>query len=47
MVCIITKVDLIDSAVEESVSNVQYSHEIHLLRNFVSLETGMPINQVR
>jgi hypothetical protein len=47
MVCIVTKVDLVDAAAGESVSHVPWSHDIHLLRNFVSLETGMPVNQAR
>jgi hypothetical protein len=46
MVCIVTKVDLVDPSIDESVTNVQFSHEVHLLRQFVSLEIGMPVNQV-
>ena len=46
MVCIVTKVDLIDAHIEADTSNVVFSAEVHHLRQFVSAETGMPANQV-
>ena len=47
MVCLLTKVDLVDPTVTQSVTNLQYSQDIHLLRHLVSRDTGMPLNQVR
>ena len=47
MVCIVTKVDLIDPQIEADTVNVVHSAQVHHLRQFVSNETGMPVNQVR
>lgn len=46
LVCIVTKVDLVDPEVQKDVVNVMTSQQVHLLRQFVSVETGMPVNQV-
>lgn len=46
MVCIVTKVDLIDPRIEADTVNVVFSSHVHHLRQFVSAETGMPANQV-
>jgi GTP-binding protein EngB required for normal cell division len=46
MVCILTKVDLVDAEVEADVAEVQYSAVLQRLRECVARETGMPLNQV-
>jgi hypothetical protein len=46
MICIITKVDLIDAEIEADTANVMFSRDVDFLRHVVSKETGMPINQV-
>ena len=45
-ICILTKVDLIDEAVEEDVAAVQQSFAVHQLRQCISHATGIPMNQV-
>jgi hypothetical protein len=47
MICIITKVDLIDADIEADTTNVMFSRDVDLLRDVVSKETGMPFNQVQ
>jgi hypothetical protein len=46
MICVITKVDLVDEDVAEDVATVQTSFLTHLMRQCVSQNTGLPMNQV-
>lgn len=46
-ICILTKVDLVDEAIEEDVAAVQSSFAVHQLRQCISHSTGIPMNQVR
>jgi hypothetical protein len=46
MICVITKVDLVDEEVSEDVACVQTSLIIHMVRQCVSQTTGLPMNQV-
>lgn len=46
MIIILTKIDLVDPSIDESVANTAYSHDVHLLRICVSKHTGVPLNQV-
>jgi translation elongation factor EF-G len=47
MICVITKVDLVDEEVAEDVAAVQTSFLTHVMRQCVSQNTGLPMNQVR
>lgn len=47
MICVITKVDLVDEEVADDVACVQTSFLTHLMRQCVSQNTGLPMNQVR
>lgn len=46
MICVITKVDLVDEEVADDVACVQTSFVTHLMRQCVSQNTGLPMNQV-
>lgn len=46
-ICILTKVDLVDEAIEDDVAAVQQSFAVHQLRQCISHATGIPMNQVR
>lgn len=45
-ICILTKVDLVDAAIEDDVATVQQSFAVHQLRQCISHATGIPMNQV-
>jgi acetylornithine deacetylase/succinyl-diaminopimelate desuccinylase-like protein len=47
MICILTKVDLVDGDIEADVAEVQYSETVQRLRECLARETGLPMNQVR
>lgn len=47
MICVITKVDLVDEEVADDVACVPTSFVTHLMRQCVSQNTGLPMNQVR
>ena len=46
MLIVLTKVDLVDTTIDEDVASVAYSHVVNVMRNAISAETGVPLNQV-
>ena len=46
VLCVLTQADVVDTAIEKDVAEVEKSLTVHQMRNCVTQKTGLPLNQV-